>query len=88
MTHYKKRRNNFGNTAIKTGLGLAGLGIGLGVGGAITDKLSKEGGVDVSGGVGAAAGFLPVIGGIAGAGLALKATDEFLLKRKRRRGFF
>jgi hypothetical protein len=70
---------------MQSALGLTTTGLTLGMGATVLQPLSKAGGVDVGGGVSAFSKFMPAMGSIAGAGMAIGMLNEMIPKEKKRR---
>jgi ABC-type uncharacterized transport system permease subunit len=73
--------------ANKNVLGLAGMGLGLGVAGMIGQQVGGQVGTNVSQAVVQTSSFLPVIGTIAGGSLAIQQTQNLarIANQKRRK---
>jgi len=68
---------------VQSALGLTATGLTLGVGATVLQPFSKAGGVDVGGGVGTFSKFMPAMGSIAGAGMAIGMLGELIPKEKK-----
>ena len=86
MARKRRRKNKYARTAT----GMAQAGIGMGVGASVLGSSSFTGSAaTVAGkgaeGIGNMAGFMPVIGTVAGAGSAIGMLDKMYPKRRARR---
>jgi len=70
----------------RSALMLTGTGLTLGVGASVLQPLATKTGMpSISGGVSAFSGFMPAMGSIAGAGMAIGMLGELVPKQRKRR---